>query len=150
MLLFIVLIMVSHILGITRVPGKIIIPTADGTKTYQCVIIIAQSVIMIDCDKKIFQPLNSFETPKKTWIKLNMADIELIQIQYKSNSIYFVMKTYFFMQYRNYFNRAYIIYNFFNSKETWAMICDINKSADTVAIGKELKKIIGDRCEIIN
>jgi hypothetical protein len=109
--LIIVLIMVTHLLGVTNVTGKLLIPTAEGIEPYKCVIVVTPSAIVLECEKKIFQPLNQFDSPKERKIKLNITEIQKVEIQSPAHRIYIITGDSFFMRYRNYYHKATMFRN---------------------------------------
>jgi hypothetical protein len=64
-----------------KAAGKLLIPTAAGEKPYKCIIFFTQREIRLECDKRIFQTFNLFDSPKQAKIKVNTAEVERIQIQ---------------------------------------------------------------------
>ncbi|UCH93988.1 MAG: hypothetical protein JSV88_27480 [Candidatus Aminicenantes bacterium] len=152
MIFMFIIMLLGQILGEIRAVGKLLIPGANGEKQYDTVITFTQAEIMIKCTKKIFQPFNEFDTPKQSKIKLNTAEVEEIQIQIQNNRIFIITKDSFTIRYRNVFNRASKVigleYLFPVTVEKWALIFVVDNPADIKAIGEELIKIIGKRCEV--
>jgi hypothetical protein len=146
--LVIILNMVSNLSGETGVMGDFLIPDAEGGKAYRCVIVITQQEIVFECNKRIFQPFNLFEAPKQTKIQLSMSLVTDIEIHNKSDMIYITTHDSFYIRYKNYFNAIYD--GIWMPKEGWALLCIIDKHSDTLVLGKELKRIIGARCRIID
>lgn len=147
-----VIVMVYQLLGEIKAAVKLLITTANGEKPYNCVMIISKSEISLECDKKIFQLFNEFETPKQSKIKLDTAEVEEIQIQIQNKKIYIITKESFTIQYRNIFNRASKTVGFSSlfpvTVENWALIFVVDNPVNIKAIGDELIKIIGERCEV--
>jgi hypothetical protein len=153
-LIAMVIILVAQLLGeVKTATGKLLIPTAAGEKPYNCVMVITPAEIGIECTMKIFQPFNQFGTPRQAKIKMNTAEIEEIQVQNRKNRIYIITTDSFCIRYRNVFNRAYKNIGFQSlfpiTKENWALIFTLDNPSDIGAVGEELIKVIGERCEIV-
>lgn len=156
-ILFIILVMIfitGQLSGNVKVTGKLLIPTAKGEKKYRAVITFTRAEICIECYKKIFQPLNEFDTPKQAKIVINTAEVEEIQTQIQSNKIYIIPKDSYTIRYRNVFNRASKTIGVVSfipiTVENWALIFVVDNPVDIKTIGEALIKIIGERCEVIS
>jgi hypothetical protein len=119
---------------------------------YDAVITITRAEILIECDKKIFQPFNEFDVPKKAKIKVSMVEVEEIQIQ--KNKIFIATKESFWKRYRNishhYYKSKYAGFLSWENIQIWVLIFVVDNPADIKAIGEELIKIIGERCEVVS
>jgi len=146
----VIIILFGQLLGEIRVPGKLIIPTANGEKRYDVIITITKTEMMIECAKKIFQPFNEFDAPKQSKIRLKMAEIYKIQVSKKGNEILLLDEGSLCQRYRHLFRPVWKITRFFPYEEERkeALIFIIDKPADIKAIGEALIKIIGNRCEV--
>jgi hypothetical protein len=143
--------MALNILGVTKVRGKFMIPTAEGDKSYRCLFIITQLTVMIECEEKIFQPLNQFEIPKTAKMKFALAEVNKIEIQDKANTIYFIMENSFYKRFRNYFHQAYLFHSVFETeiKVTPVLFFIIENNEEMNVMGKELRKLLGERCRFV-
>jgi hypothetical protein len=152
-MIFMVIIMVAgHLLGEIKAVGNLLILTAKGEKRYEVIITVTRAEIMIECAKKIFQPFNEFDAPRESKIKINKAEISVVQISKKENEILLLAGDSFYRRYRHLFFPVWRITQFFplieENKE--AIIFIVDNPADIKAISEELIKIIGKRCEVIN
>ena len=133
-----------QLLGEIKAAGRLLIPTATGEEPYKCVIVIKQTEILIECDRKIFQLFNHFDAPKRETLKLRMGDLTNIVIE--KNNIYVETKDTFTIRYRNVFNRLYkfLGYNLIFPKweEVWVLIFTLDNPIpnDIVAEVNYLKK----------
>lgn len=148
----VIIILFGQLFGEITAPGKLIIPTAKGEKKYNAIITVTQTGIMIKCSKKIFQPFNEFDVPKQAKLLINTAEVEEIQIQPQNKKIFIITKESFTIRYRNIFNRASKVIGlealFPVTVENWALILVVDNPADIKALGEELIKVIGNRCEV--
>lgn len=153
-IVLVIIFLTGHILGNIKVAGKLLIPTAKGEKKYRAVITFTRKEICIECYKKIFQPLNEFDTPKQAKIVINTAEVKEIQTQIQSNKIYIIPEDSYTIHYRNVFNRSYKTIGIMSlspiNVENWALIFVVDNPADIKAIGESLIKIIGARCEVVS
>ncbi len=149
----IVLLVAGHVLGQMqfKTAGRLLIPSAGGDKSFKGVITITSSGIWIECEKKIFQSFNEFNTPKQAKIKVNMTEIERIHIQ--GNEVFIVTEASFWNRYRNI---SYLVYEGrfsfnmeFKNIQKWALIFILDNPADIEAAEEELKKVIGERFQVI-
>lgn len=148
-IVMVIIFLTGHLLGNIKVAGKLLIPTAKGKKKYRAVITFTRAEICIECYKKIFQPLNEFDTPKQAKIVINTTEVEEIQTQIQSNKIYIIPKDSYTIRYRNVFNRASKTVGVVSfipiTVENWALIFVVDNPADIKTIGESLIKIIGAR-----
>jgi hypothetical protein len=114
-----------------KASGKLLIPTAAGEKPYTCVIVFTQDEIKLECDKRIFQAFNLFDTPKQAKIKVNTAEVEEIRIQ--QNKMFIITKESFWRQYRNISTQVYTWKYFgywhFEQLQKWALIFIVDNPA---------------------
>lgn len=152
LIIMVIILLVGHLLGeIKAISGKLLIPTSAGEKPYNCVMVITQEGIEIECTMKIFQHFNQFDTPKQAKIKVNTAEVEEVQIY--ENKIYISTLEPFWMQYRN------ILQHLYQSKyvgfcehiyiDKWILLFAVDNPADMGAVGEALIKLIGGRCQIL-
>lgn len=149
----IMLFVAGHVLGQIQVKaaGRFSIPSAGGDKSFIGVITITSSVIRIECEKKIFQSFNEFDTPKQAKIEVDMAEVEEIQVQEKM--VFIVTKASFWNRYRN------ISYQVYESRfagnldfvdiQKWALLFILDNPAEIKAAEEVLIKIIGERFRAI-
>ena len=90
-----------------KATGKLLIPTADGKKPYKCVIVFTQTEISFECDKKIFQSFNLFDTPKQAAIKVSTAEVKRITLQ--GNRVIIFPEDSLYNRYRNLLNHVCLI-----------------------------------------
>ena len=144
--------MTGQLLGEIKVAGQLLIPGAAGEKPYSCVIFVTKAAIVIECNKKIFQPFNQFDAPKQTKIIINMAEVEGIQFQSRKRKMYLITKDSFSILYRNVFNRVSKIIGFDSlyliCVENWALIFRVDNPGEIKVLGEELMKILGKRCDV--
>lgn len=152
MALVIIFYVFSNLSGDIKVTGEFVIPTAEGEKSYKSVIHITPVEITIRCKQKIFQPFNLFGAPKQSLLKLRMTEVKGIDVRINKNTIFIESKESFSIRYRNFFHpiltSSWILYS--NYDNCWILIISIDKHSDTLALGKELKRIIGERCKIFD
>ncbi len=138
----VIVLLASHLLGQIKAAGKLLIPTAGGRKSYKGIITITRAEIKIECDKKIFQRFNEFNSPKTGEIKVNTAEIERICVQ--KNTIFIIPKASFHQRYRHLFQPCErlisVIYLVVEKKD--AMIFIMDNPTDINFLGKEVIKLI--------
>ncbi len=143
----------SNLSGDIKVTGEFVLPTAEGEKSYKSVIFITSVEITIQCNQKIFHPFNLFNVPKQSVFKLPIVEVKAIEVSTKKSTIFIETKESFCMRYWNLFHpvltSTYWILNS-NYENCWILIISIKKPSDTLAVGKELKKITGERCKIFD
>lgn len=99
-LVIMIIILTGRLLGEIKAAGKLLIPTSEGKeKSYRGVITITRAEILIECQAKIFQPLNDFEAPKKSCLKINTADV--LRMSLLKNGVVIFPKTPLYNRYRN-------------------------------------------------
>ena len=152
MIIMVITMAAGLLLGEIKAAGKLLIPTANGEKRYDVIITITQKEIMIKCSKKIFQPFNEFDAPKQSKIRLKTAGIYKIQITKKGNEILLLDEGSLYKRYKHLFRPVWRIIQYFpyeeERKEALQFIMD--NPADIKAIGEQLIKVIGKRCDVIN
>ena len=150
-LIVMVIVLVGQLLGNIKVTGRLLIPTAGGEKPYNCVMVITQAGIEIECALKIFQPFNQFDATKQAKIMVNTAEVEEIQI-YK-NKIFISTQKPFWKQYRNIlqhlYQSKYVGFFEYIHIEKWVLLFTLDNSADIGAVSEALIAIIGERCQIV-
>jgi hypothetical protein len=138
--------------GEIKATGKLLIPSACGEKPYNCIIVVKEALIEIECTKKIFQPFNQFDAPKQTKIVINTEEIKELQMLHQNRKIYLVTDDSFSIRYRNVFNRVSKIIAFDSlypvNIENWALIFIVDNPEDIKTLGEELIKILGKRCDV--
>jgi hypothetical protein len=152
LIIMVIILLVGHLLGeIKTTAGKLLIPTSVGEKSYNCIMVITQEGIEIECTMKIFQPFNQFDTPRQAKIKLNTADVEEVQIY--MNKIYISTHESFWSQYRNIlqhlYKSRYVGFHEYIYIDKWILLFAVDNPADMRAVGEALIKIIGGRCMIL-
>jgi hypothetical protein len=152
-----IIIMGEHLLllgqmGKIKVVGKLLIPTASGDKPYNCVMVIKQEGIEIKCTMKIFQPLNQFDTPRQSKIRVNMADVDEVQIY--ENKIYISTLEPFWMQYRNIlqhlYKNKYVGFHEYIYIEKWVLLFTVDNPADIGDKENEFIKSINKKTKKLN
>lgn len=151
-LIIMIIILVGQLLGeVKAAAGKLLIPTAAGEKPYNCVMVITQTGIEIECALKIFKPFNQFDAPKQAKIKVNTAEVEEVQIY--MNKIYISTHEPFWRKYRNIlqhlYHRKYAGCLEYRYIEKWVLLFALDNPADIGAVGEALITIIGERCQIV-
>jgi hypothetical protein len=145
LLIVMTIILASQLLGEIKAGGKLLIPTATGEKPYKCVMVITRAEIRLECDKRIFQPFNQFDTPKQAKLKVNTAEIYKIQIN--GNEILLIAKDPLYQRYRHLFHPIYRVVHFIPLEEEKkeAIIFIMDNPADIYDIGLIEGLIIDDR-----
>lgn len=145
----VIILVVSNLLGI-KAAGKLLIPTAGGEKSYRGVITITRAEIKIECDKKIFQLLNEFNSPKTGEINVNTAEVEKVCLQEKT--IFILPETNFHQRYRHLFHPCERLINvmYFIVEKKNAMIFIIDNPDDIDFLGKKVIKLINKRNQATN
>lgn len=137
----IMLFMAGYALGQTEIKaaGILLIPTAGKAKTYKGVITFTQAGIEIECQEKIFQRFNEFDTPRQRKLTITPADLYEIEIL-KNQRVLLFPRWFFRQQYRNLFIRIVRRFNgFMGEVPEHVLIFDLN---DAGAIDDEGKKLI--------
>ena len=141
----VIILLASHLLGQVKAAGKLLIPTAGGIKSYKCHITIKRREIKIECNKKIFQQFNEFNSTKTGIIKVNTEEIERICVQ--EDTIFILPKANFHQQYRHLFipceRLISVIYLVVEKKN--AMIFIMDNPAVINFLGKRLIKRINEQ-----
>lgn len=141
----VILFMAGYVFGQMKVPGKLFIPTAGGTKSYQAVIAITRTEIVIECREKIFQPFNEFNAPKHGKVKVKTA--ELYGIELYENKIHIFARDSFFHRYRNIFIRGWVIRSIHDGpREKWAIVFITDNLDGIGAAGEKLVESINKQC----
>jgi len=100
----IMLFLAGHVLGQIEVKaaGNFLIPSAGGARQYKGVITFTQAGIEIECQEKIFQRFNEFDTPRQRKLTITPADLYEIWLL-KKKQIYLFPRWSFYYRYRNIF-----------------------------------------------
>jgi len=137
----IMLFLTGYVLGQIEVKaaGKFLIPTAGGVKEYEGVITFTKAGVEIECQKKIFQPFNEFDTPKQRKLSIAPADLKEIWFDKKNNIGLFPSES-FYNRYRNMFFRYARKYSLmYEPYIEYVLVFVLN---DPGAIDNEDKKLI--------
>jgi len=142
-----VIVMVYHLLGEIKARGKLSIASASGEKYYDVVITIKQAEIMIECEKKIFQPFNEFDAPKQAKIKVSTAEVYEIVFNKKKNEIYIIAEDSLYQRFKHLLLPVYRIIRWFpyHEEKDEAFIIIINNPKDIGCIEEDLIKHINER-----
>lgn len=151
MIIIMVIVMADgQLSGEVKISGKLSILTAKGAVLYDAVITITPAEITIKCAKKIFQPFNRFDVPKRSILKINTGEICKIQIKIKNNEVLIIANDYHHHCYRHLFQPVWRLIQWLplEKEKKGAIIFFMDNPADIVT-GEELIKIIGKRCHVI-
>lgn len=150
-LIIMVIILAGQLLGYIKVTGKLLIPAAiGGEKSYNGILTITRALIRVECDKKIFQTFNEFDTPRQSRLNINASDLARIEIDEDAKKIYLRVKKTFVIRYRNILNleSRHVKSNLLNGHvfiEFWAIIFTYEKPLDIGYLDKKVLKSINDR-----
>ena len=148
LLIAMTLILIGQICGEIKITtevkatGKLLIPTASGKKPYKSVIVITQAEIRLECDRKIFQPFNEFDTPKQAKIRVDTAQVDRIWLD--GDEIIILPKDPFYRRYRNQFHHIRLVCILCDPNKT-AIIFVIDNPADIGNAGQQLIQDIDNR-----
>lgn len=138
-----------NLLGQIKAAGKLLIPTAGEDKSYKGFITITQAEIKIECDKKIFQRFNEFNSSKTREIKVNTSEVR--EIILRENKILILTKTNFHKRYRHLFHLCTRWRGvFIEMEKDDAMIFIFDNPGDIDFLRKRIIKLINKRCKAIN
>ena len=140
----------GYLLGQLKAAGQLLIPTAGGIKPHKCFITIKRREIKIDSNEKIFQKFNEFNSPKTGIIKVNTAEVERICVQ--EDTILILPKANFHQRYRHLFIPCERVRSviFLVVEKKNAMIFIVDNPTDITYLGKEVIKLINERCNETN
>ena len=145
----IMLFMVGYALGQTEVKaaGIFLVPTAGKAKVYKSVITFTQAGIEIECQEKIFQRFNEFDTPRQRKLTITPADLYEIEIL-QNQRVYLLPRWFFRQQYRNLFFRIVRRYDgFMGEVPEHVLIFDLNDPGAIDKAGKRLIKYLNQRID---
>jgi len=148
-----IILLVGQLLGNLKITGKLLIPTATGgEKSYKGVLTITRAKIRIECDQKIFQPLNELDAPRQARLNIKASDLETIEIDEKEKKIYLRVENSFVSRYRNICTlEARVVaghstyYPFGLFKEFWAIVFAYEKPFDISFLDKKVLESINGR-----
>lgn len=149
-LVVMIIIVVGQLLGgskaaaAIKITGRLLIPIAKGKqRSYRGVLTITRAKIRVECDKKIFQPLNEFTAPKQKRLDIDTSELLEIEIDKDEKKIYLKVKKTFVSRYRNILNleARHIHFSFMNGHvyiEFWAVIFAYEKPLNLSDLDKKV------------
>jgi hypothetical protein len=144
--IMIVLIMLAagQLAGQIKLQGRLRIPGAERNKTYEGVMTIRPTKILIQCRENIFQLLNEFNSPKSNKIAIDTG--ELYRIFSVRGEIILVPRDPYYFRFRNLLN--WIWYRYwapFDPTEWMGIVFIMDNPGDVGLIGWDLIGLINER-----
>jgi hypothetical protein len=149
MVVMVIILFTGQLIGGIRAAGKLLIPTANGEKLYNAVITIKRAEVMIECEKKIFQPFNEFDAPRQAKIKVNTAEIYKIEFNKKKNEIYLIAEDSLCQRFKHLLLPVWKVIQWmpYHEEKKEAFIFTMNNPTDIDCIEEDLIKFINERNE---
>ena len=147
MIIMVIILFTGQLIGEIKAAGKLLIPTANGKKLYNAVITIKRAEVMIECEKKIFQPLNEFDVPKQAKIKVSTVEIYKIEFNKEKNEIYLIAEDSLCQRFKHLLLPVWRIIQWFpyHEEKKEAFIFIMNNPKDIVRNKEDLIKHINER-----